>query len=114
VVVIAFDLAARASFDHVQYWIDFVHLQGDFPCILIGTKDDLLENDNMAIEAAAFAQQVGIEFFATSAFTGKGVEGALIAVESLAATQPVKVKTAVFVPTEDREHDDGTSKKRCC
>jgi Fe2+ transport system protein B len=111
--VIAFDLAARASFDHVQYWIDFARIQGNYPCILIGTKEDLLENDDMPIEAAAFAQTVGMDFFATSSFTGKGVEPALAAVQNLAAAQPVRARRAVFAASEDKDPDE-VAEGRCC
>jgi GTPase SAR1 family protein len=113
-VVIAFDLAARASFDHLQSWIDFVRSQGDYPCVIIGTKDDLLANDDIAFEAATFAERAGMDFFATSSFSGKGIEATLIAVQALAVAQPVRARPAVFSDSENIEQDDMSAKGGCC
>jgi small GTP-binding protein len=70
-VMLCFDLTHRASFTHLEQWMDRVRQQAlpGIPCILIGCKSDEARANRQVTreEAVAWAQQHNMGYIETSA-----------------------------------------------
>ena len=74
--IILFDVCNHASFENVSKWLDQIHEdQQDLPVILVGNKCDLADSREVTPdEAETFANELGINYFETSAKDGTGVD----------------------------------------
>jgi small GTP-binding protein len=74
--LIVFDLTNRSSFDSISKWNEELKkLAGDIPTILVGNKNDLVDERAVSEqEITEFVNQNGFTFFETSALTGANVE----------------------------------------
>eukprot|EP01122_Echinamoeba_exundans_P015764 TRINITY_DN764_c0_g1_i1.p1 TRINITY_DN764_c0_g1~~TRINITY_DN764_c0_g1_i1.p1 ORF type:complete len:365 (+),score=46.33 TRINITY_DN764_c0_g1_i1:3249-4343(+) len=88
-VLIAFSLADRYSFQNVKAWLGEVERYatsgyGTIVC-MVGTKSDMNEKRQVSeSEARELAQELGIQYFETSAKSGDGVERVFLSVASKA------------------------------
>jgi len=75
-VMLAFDVADRASFEKIPDWIDLVkgYTFTETPIILVGNKTDLADKRAVTLEEAKkFAQEKNFEYSETSAKDGQGI-----------------------------------------
>merc|ERR1719145_582676 len=82
-VVICYDITDRASFDHIEYWIEQLDKHGDAQVerILVGNKSDLGELRKVSEEdGKALAAKFNMHFFETSAKSGDAVEDAFLTI----------------------------------
>ena len=94
-LLVVFDHTDRASFEHVNYWLDQIwdsfpewHWEQARPgtvIVLVGTKLDLVRDASYVVEdavthedARAFAAERGIEYVACSSRTGENVEEVVV------------------------------------
>ena len=94
-LLVVFDHTDRASFEHVNYWLDQIwdsfpewHWEQARPgtvIVLVGTKLDLVRDASYVVEdavthedARAFAAERGIEYVACSSRTGENVEEVIV------------------------------------
>lgn len=111
--LVLFDFTRRDTLDAVDQWIGCLETVGRVPVVLVGNKHDLYEEGNermvSAEEANEKAEALGVPFFATSASTGYGVDGAFLClVGSIAKSrmaQPPAEDTCVRL-NEPRAGDD--------
>ncbi|MFX0141736.1 MAG: GTP-binding protein [Candidatus Hodarchaeota archaeon] len=74
--LVVFDLTSNISFTHLQKWIKEVkrHVKKDIPVILIGNKNDLIDQKAVSQEQIEeFTKKFGLRYMETSAKTGAGV-----------------------------------------
>lgn len=78
--LIIYDSTKRKTFEKLNEWIqDFRTARGNEPIILIGNKNDLIDNSKVTEkEAAKIASENNMTFLSTSAKTGNNVEKAFI------------------------------------
>ncbi len=79
--LIMFDLTDLESFNDVKKWVDMVerYAPENTKMILVGTKADLIESRCPQLDydsVAEMAKDYGMEYFETSAKTGKNVDAA--------------------------------------
>jgi small GTP-binding protein len=80
--LVIYDCTNRNSFEKLYDWIqDFKDARGDEPLLLIGNKNDLIDNIKVKdSEALELAKSFNMEFISTSAKTGTNVEEAFLRV----------------------------------
>ncbi|KAF5731982.1 ras-related protein RABA3 [Tripterygium wilfordii] len=79
--IIVYDITKRPSFDHVARWVEElrVHADNSIVMTLIGNKSDLVDKKAVPTEdAVEFAEDQGLLFFETSAFSGANVDMAFL------------------------------------
>ena len=97
-IVLVYDITDRASFEHVDSWIQEVNkFAGDTASkILVGNKSDLTAQRAVTTEEAqAKATQLGISFVETSAQTADKVESAFASV----AAEMIRTRAASTATT---------------
>ena len=107
--LLCFDLTSFHSFEDVDSWLkEFVTEAPPNPIvILVGTKSDL--HDNIEVEPEEiqqYAKANHLQYYATSALTGEGVDEMMKALIHLIPKVDATVTTNVLVPQEE--------KKKCC
>lgn len=107
--LLCFDLTSFRSFQEVDSWLkEFItEAQPNPIVILIGTKADL--HDNIEVEPEEIQQYAStnnLQYFATSALTGEGVDEMLKALIQLVPKVDANVTTNQLIPQEE--------KKKCC
>lgn len=115
-IVLCFDLASSPTLERTKFWMDSIKesTAEKVDVVLVGNKSDKEEERTVTEEQArAFAEEYGVDYFETSAKTGKNINEVF---ETLArkafarreAEPPVRTKTIqVTMTTEER-------KKGCC
>lgn len=78
-VIVTYDCTSDSSFNNVRNWVRQVeaHTAGRqaVECVLIGNKVDLEEKRVIdKAQGEALAKEFGMDFFETSAYTGKNVK----------------------------------------
>lgn len=89
-VVIIFDTTDRATFDHIEYWVQQLDQHGDAGVtkILVGNKMDLVDQRKVTKEEAQeLADKFGMAFFEASAKSGENVEDAFLHISDLVVKQ---------------------------
>eukprot|EP00434_Breviolum_minutum_P019983 symbB.v1.2.017627.t1/scaffold1340.1/size241236/12 len=82
-VVICYDITDKASFEHIDYWLQQLEQHGDegVQRVLVGNKADLNENRKVTKEEGQkLATQYNMKFFETSAKTGQDVDEAFLSI----------------------------------
>ncbi|CAJ1456329.1 unnamed protein product [Effrenium voratum] len=82
-VVICYDITDKASFEHIDYWLQQLDQHGDegVQRVLVGNKSDLNENRKVTREEGEkLATQYNMKFFETSAKTGQEVDEAFLSI----------------------------------
>lgn len=107
--LLCFDLTSYRSFQEIDSWLkEFITQAPPNPIvILVGTKADI--HDNIEVEPEEIQQYAStnhLQYFATSALTGEGVEEMLKALIQLVPKVDANVTTNPLVPLEE--------KKKCC
>lgn len=81
--MLVYDITKRQSFDHVARWVEELraHADNSIVIMLIGNKADLVDQRAVPTEdAVEFAEDQGLFFSETSAFSGENVETAFFTV----------------------------------
>ena len=89
-VVIIYDITDRATFDHVEYWVQQLDQHGDrgVQRILVGNKVDLDVHRKVSYEeGATLAKSFNMAFFESSAKTGSSVEDAFMVIADSVVAQ---------------------------
>lgn len=83
--MIVFDVAGRSSFESVRDWLQILQ-QGseDAGFVVVGNKCDRADREVSCEEATALADELGCEYFETSATENRAVGDAFAAVAELA------------------------------
>lgn len=108
IVVIVYDISKKASFEHLNYWIDIVqnNAPNDVRLVIIGNKSDIENREITLNELTDYAKKVNaFGFMETSAKTGEGVTELFTLVAS--ADQPSTSQSSVNI-------SDDTKSKKCC
>lgn len=74
--MLVYDITRRPTFDHVARWLDELraHADGSIVVMLIGNKADLAQKRDVPTDdAIAFAEEQGLFFSESSAFSGTDV-----------------------------------------
>ncbi|CAK9108217.1 unnamed protein product [Durusdinium trenchii] len=82
-VVICYDITDKASFEHIDYWLQQLEQHGDegVQRVLVGNKADLEENRKVSKEEGQqLAAQYNMKFFETSAKSGQDVDEAFLSI----------------------------------
>lgn len=107
-VVIVYDILKKASFEHLDYWVNLVqdNAPKDVNIIIAGNKSDNVENREISLnDLSVYAKKVeAFGFIETSAKTGEGITELF----SLIASTYQNNKKHVPVPLEEAQG------KRCC
>jgi len=77
--MVVYDITKRQTFDHVARWIEELrsHADNSIVIMLIGNKGDLVDQRVVNTEdAVEFAEDQGLFFSETSAFSGENVNSA--------------------------------------
>lgn len=75
--LIVFDLTNRHSLEHIREWMKCLEGNGDIPIVIAGNKCDLEDGREVDMdEAMAQMEELGLEYYETSAKTGKSVDEA--------------------------------------
>lgn len=77
--MLVYDITKRQTFDHVARWIEELrsHADNSIVIMLIGNKGDLVDQRVVHTEdAVEFAEDQGLFFSETSAFSGENVNSA--------------------------------------
>ena len=107
--LLCFDLTSFRSFQEIDSWLkEFITEAQPNPIVLlIGTKADL--HDNIEVEPEEIQQYATtnhLQYFATSALTGEGVDEMLKALIQLVPKVDATVTTNQLEPADE--------KKKCC
>ena len=97
-IVLVYDVTDRTSFEHVDSWVQEVNrFAGESSCkILVGNKSDLSAQRAVTTEEGqAKANQMGVAFVETSAFTAEKIEQAFASI----ATEMIKTREAAAAAT---------------
>ena len=78
-IMIVYDVSNSDSFNNLKYWIQSIktHINLDnneVPAIIIGNKIDIFEREVSKEEGEKFSKEQKLEYFETSAKSGKGVD----------------------------------------
>ncbi|CAI8615751.1 unnamed protein product [Vicia faba] len=79
--MLVYDITKRQTFDHVARWVEELrsHADGSIVIMLIGNKGDLVDQRVVQTEdAVEFAEDQGLFFSETSAFSGENVNSAFL------------------------------------
>nr|BAA84640.1 PRA2 [Pisum sativum] len=79
--MLVYDITKRQTFDHVARWVEELrsHADGSIVIMLIGNKGDLVDQRGVQTEdAVEFAEDQGLFFSETSAFSGENVNSAFL------------------------------------
>lgn len=81
-IMVMFDVTCQASFDNIRNWTESIktHLSGDLNkniVIIIGNKIDCVEREIKTNEAKNYCNELGFEYFETSAKTGQNVNSTI-------------------------------------
>lgn len=107
--ILVFDLTQRVSFDGLMSWVEeFTSLAlPGAPIFLVGNKLDCPNQVVKKDEALRWAENRGMHFFATSAYTGEGVEDLIKEIRSTFSTMSSVVLTTIDSQRlEPKEKDD--------
>ncbi|EAY20993.1 GTP-binding protein, putative [Trichomonas vaginalis G3] len=100
--MIVFDLTSQTSVDNIKQWVEFVHQHSSMPFIIVGNKEDLVDEQIITPEEALkLASSVQSQFFATSAKNGNNVDLAFRQLECIAVeyyTNSGRTATVVIDP----------------
>eukprot|EP00747_Dinoflagellata_sp_TGD_P184176 gnl/TRDRNA2_/TRDRNA2_39577_c0_seq1.p2 gnl/TRDRNA2_/TRDRNA2_39577_c0~~gnl/TRDRNA2_/TRDRNA2_39577_c0_seq1.p2 ORF type:complete len:204 (+),score=50.08 gnl/TRDRNA2_/TRDRNA2_39577_c0_seq1:104-715(+) len=110
-VVITYDITDRASFQHVEYWMEQLDQHGDegVQRILVGNKQDLEDCRKVTVEEGeALAKRFNMPFFETSAKTGVGVDEGFLKI----ADQVVAQRWATGPPQQNTSFTMAAPSKR--
>ena len=109
--VIVADLTRPETLEDVETWIESLERPGKIPFILVGNKCDLLEDRKINREAAVEkANELGVEYFETSAYTGEGVDTAFEGIARKALDERSRIKKFDTSPIEEANPEQ----KQCC
>lgn len=81
--MLVYDITKRQTFDHVARWVEELraHADNSIVIMLVGNKADLGEQRDVPTEdAVEFAEDQGLFFSETSAFSGENVDTAFFSV----------------------------------
>lgn len=74
VAVIIFDISQQKTFEHVRGWVNIVKEESqNVECIMVGNKCDITR-EVAAGEGKSLAEELGIGYLESSAFSGDGVD----------------------------------------
>ena len=113
-IALVFDLTERASFEHVEHWVQQIQLKADpkVVIVLVGNKCDLVEISDFA-EAKAFADSHCLPFFTVSAKTGKNVAQVFDTLAEMIINKDPNVFNSAPLATLLKPNQDH-SQSRCC
>ncbi|CAE7203048.1 RABE1A [Symbiodinium pilosum] len=112
-VVICYDITDKASFEHIDYWLQQLEQHGDegVQRVLVGNKSDLSENRKVTREEGEkLAAQYSMKFFETSAKTGQEVDEAFLSI----ADEVVKQRYSDVQPNTFQVKKANQKKKQSC
>jgi small GTP-binding protein len=68
-IIVAYDCTRPESFENVRSWVEIIklHASEHIALVLIGNKSDIAESKVPEAQGAALANELGVQFFATSA-----------------------------------------------
>ena len=77
-IMVMFDVTNPVSFDNIRNWTESIktHLNSEInniPVIIIGNKIDIIEREIKTDEAKKYCEELGFNYFETSAKTGENV-----------------------------------------
>eukprot|EP00345_Euplotes_harpa_P012890 CAMPEP_0168351572 /NCGR_PEP_ID=MMETSP0213-20121227/21955_1 /TAXON_ID=151035 /ORGANISM="Euplotes harpa, Strain FSP1.4" /LENGTH=131 /DNA_ID=CAMNT_0008362457 /DNA_START=148 /DNA_END=543 /DNA_ORIENTATION=- len=83
-ILLVYDCTDRRTFENISSWMKQIdtHASKDVVKVLIANKTDSSDREVLSSEGNALAEEYGIEFFETSAKTGKNVNEAFVSVTS--------------------------------
>mmetsp|Transcript_104983 Transcript_104983/g.338543 ORF Transcript_104983/g.338543 Transcript_104983/m.338543 type:complete len:214 (+) Transcript_104983:128-769(+) len=106
-VVITYDITDRASFDHVEYWVEQLNNHGADAVqrILVGNKSDLADEVLRKVseeEGKALARNFNMAFYETSAKTGNNVDSAFLQIADEVVAQRYENAEHAALGAQDR------------
>ena len=115
-IMIVYDVTNKKSFDDLKMWIDSINSQSkltedleNMPIILIGNKIDIPKRVIDKETAINFAKEQNLDYYETSAKTGKGVDTAI---------QELVKKVMVYISKKNGRDNlrlsENSQKRKCC
>ena len=120
-VLIVYDVTNSDTFNNLKFWINSVkkHIdinKGHIPAILIGNKIDIFNREVTKEEGEKYAKQEGLEYYETSAKTGKNVNEAInnLVKVILKYDNDNENEEKSFRIDGDKKSINSTKEKKCC
>jgi Ras-related protein Rab-18 len=104
-IVLVYDVSNRASFDHLETWLNEIDMYSTFPAVitlLVGNKIDIKQKDPALVAVPRsvgedFARKHGMLFIESSAKTKEGVQQTFEEVASKILETPVLLSNTVSI-----------------
>lgn len=112
-IILVFDINRRESFDMVTFWMGEIqkHALEGVTKVLVGNQIDKTERTISSAEGKKKAEQLGVEYFETSAKTGEGIETLFT---HMAINTRYVEDNKFNNPRESQKLKKGKVKKKCC
>ncbi|KAF5743890.1 ras-related protein RABA3 [Tripterygium wilfordii] len=113
--IIVYDITKRPSFDHVARWVEELRANADNSIVMAmtGNKADLVDERAVPTEdAVEFADDQGLFFFETSAFSGANVDIAFFKLleEIYSVTSKKSLEASNGIPNGSTDHASSSLK----
>lgn len=112
-IILAFDVTRRESFEMVTFWMSEIkkHALEDVIKVLVGNQIDKENREVASQEGKSKAEELGVEYFETSAKTGVGIEDLF---KYMALNTKMLDESKVVNPRNSIKLSKEGNKKRCC